>query len=337
MALGLRKGELVLAPYSDEWPRRFDEAKAEIEGAIGAYVLDIQHVGSTSVPGLMAKPILDIGVAVADFEEARRCVGPMEALGYQYKGENGIPRRHYFKLFRLPGDGATIHHVHMNEIGSHGWRAQIAFRDALRHNAELRDAYATLKSSLSQSTAGSRLAYTDSKTGFITKVLLQQIPSLLPAVGDEVTVRAFKADNRCCRHWQTTIEAASVDEIITYSEAGQPVWDVKGEWTSKHAIRCHYWVDKPYNVLEIYGSDGSLMELYINIGSPARLVDGEIHFTDYELDVVRFPGEVAKIVDEDEFAEAAELFGYTEAFQDFCYAATHEAVALANSWEMVQP
>ena len=85
MTLGLQKGKLELHPYSDEWPRYFAQAKARIDAAIGEYVLDIQHVGSTAVPGLIAKPILDIGIAVADFEEVYRRIAPMEALGYVLK------------------------------------------------------------------------------------------------------------------------------------------------------------------------------------------------------------------------------------------------------------
>lgn len=333
MVLGLKKGILQLHPYSDKWPRLFAEAKQELQKAVGNFVLDIQHVGSTSIPGLIAKPILDIGIAVEDFDEARRCVEPLESLGYEYRGENGIPRRHYFNL-RDPKDrGVTLHHIHINEVGSHDWRAQIAFRDALRHCPNLRDAYATLKTDLLHSAAGSRLAYTNSKTGFITKVLLQQIPSMRPVVGDEITVRAFKADHHCYRHWQASIVDVTAHSVVTYADAGKPVWDIKGEWVTRSAIRAHYWFDKPYNVLEVFNAEGTIEELYINIGSPPSLWDGEIHFTDYELDVVRFPNEAAKIVDEDEFAQAAQKFGYTEGFQAFCYQAAQEAMKYAHAFD----
>lgn len=334
MALGLVSGTLELHPYSEDWPRLFAEAKAQIEAVIGDYVLDIQHVGSTSVPGLMAKPILDIGIAVENFEEARRCVQPMEELGYTYRGENGIPRRHYFNLTDAEDRRISLHHVHMNEVTSHDWRAQIAFRDALRQDDQLRDGYAELKTNLVKSHDGARLVYTDSKTGFVTKVLIQELPSLLPRVGSEITVRSFKADAQCYRHWQSTVEKASAEEIVVFSKPGKPVWDIKGEWVSQNNIRTFYWVDKPYNLLEISNPAGELLEIYVNIGSPARLVHGEIHFNDYELDVVRFPGQKAQIVDQDEFAEAAERFRYTDAFQVFCYQAAEEAVGLANSWRV---
>lgn len=327
MALGLASNRLELHPYSEEWPHYFSQEKARIEAAIGNDVLDIQHVGSTSVPGLMAKPIIDIGIAVEDFTEAHRCVEPMERIGYIYRGENGIPRRHYFKL----GD-PTTHHVHMNEISSDDWKGQISFRDALRNSAELAEAYAQLKQELAASNAGARMAYSDSKTGFITKVLVQAMPSLLPTVGEEIVVRSFKADSRCYRWWQSCVAASSESEIVTSSPPGSITWHEKGEWRSRYSIRTTYWFDKPYNLLEVKDSEGQLVEIYVNIGSPALLKDGEIHFRDYELDVVRFPGEKAKVVDEDEFAAAAKLYAYTERFQAFCYESASEALRLADSW-----
>ena len=106
------------------------------------YVLDIQHVGSTSIPGMIAKPIIDIAIAVKNFEEASVCIEPIERLGYEYKGEFGIPRRHYF----TKGNPRT-HHIHMNEISSHDWSDQITFRNyLLQHQAMAKN---LLNSSLS--------------------------------------------------------------------------------------------------------------------------------------------------------------------------------------------
>lgn len=105
-----------------------------LRAVLGGFVLDIQHVGSTSIPGIPAKPILDIAVAVANFEEASRCLAPIEALGYTYRGEASIPRRHYF--VKGAADNRT-HHLHMNEIQSDDWQQQIAFRDILRQHSDL--------------------------------------------------------------------------------------------------------------------------------------------------------------------------------------------------------
>src|SRR5689334_1122677 len=105
---GLEEGALRLTPYHKEWEQLFREEKARLQAAVGLFVLDIQHVGSTSIPGLIAKPIIDIAIAVRSFEEARVCIQPVESLGYRYRGENGIPRRHFF----VKGNPRT-HHIHM--------------------------------------------------------------------------------------------------------------------------------------------------------------------------------------------------------------------------------
>jgi len=166
MVLGLEKGVVRLVTYSQEWAKLFDEEKQLLTALIGEYVIDIQHIGSTSIPGMIAKPILDIGIAIADFEEGKRCIEPIESLGYEYKGENGIPRRHYF----VKGD-PTTHHLHIVEIDSEEWKKNITFRDALRKNENLAKEYAELKLNLAEKFKYDRVAYTDGKTDFVNYVL----------------------------------------------------------------------------------------------------------------------------------------------------------------------
>ena len=120
--IGLPRGVVQLVPYTTEWIRLFEAEKARLQAAIGEHVLDIQHVGSTAIPGMIAKPIIDIGIAVEAFEEARVCVQPVESLGYEYRGEQGIPRRHYF----VKGD-PRIHHIHMNEVAVETGRTKCCF------------------------------------------------------------------------------------------------------------------------------------------------------------------------------------------------------------------
>jgi GrpB-like predicted nucleotidyltransferase (UPF0157 family) len=155
-----------LAPYSSEWPKLFDKEKKLLRSLIGKYVIDIQHIGSTAIPGMMAKPIIDIGIAIAQFEEGERCIKPIESLGYQYKGENGIPKRHYF----AKGVPRT-HHIHMLEIDSDEWKKHIAFRDFLRGNEEMAGKYAQLKRRLAEEFKTDRLAYTEGKSEFVNTVL----------------------------------------------------------------------------------------------------------------------------------------------------------------------
>lgn len=164
--IGLERGVVRLAPYTLEWHRRFEEEKALLQASIGQYVLEIQHVGSTSIPGMTAKPIIDIAVAVESFEEATVCIGPLDALGYEYRGEYGIPRRHYF----VKGDPRT-YHLHMNEIGSRAWENQVLFRDYLIAHPQLAEEYAALKVDLAQRHPTNREAYVDEKAPFIERVL----------------------------------------------------------------------------------------------------------------------------------------------------------------------
>lgn len=167
-AIGLESDRVKLAPYSVEWPALFAAEKARLYGAIGPHVIDIQHTGSTSIPGMPAKPIIDITIAVADFEVAVVCVALMQALGYEYMGENGIPRRHFFHL----GEPRT-HHVHMVEAMSDEWRKMTGFRDYLIARPETAAEYAALKRDLARQFPNDRDAYLYGKAPFIERILAE--------------------------------------------------------------------------------------------------------------------------------------------------------------------
>ena len=164
--LGLKRGELRVSSYREEWKTLFEIEKRDIEEAIGDYIEEIQHVGSTSIPGMSAKPILDIAIAVKDFEEARICINPLCDMGYTFRGENGIPRRHYF----LKGEPCT-HHIHMLEKNSEEWERLILFRDYLRSNQNIAEEYNQLKRNLSERLQGDREAYQAAKSDFVETVI----------------------------------------------------------------------------------------------------------------------------------------------------------------------
>jgi GrpB-like predicted nucleotidyltransferase (UPF0157 family) len=168
--LGLISGDIQLSPYESGWPVLFIEERDRLETSIGGYILDIQHIGSTSIPGMPAKPILDIGIAVGNFHEAVRCIKPMEELGYRYKGENGIARRHYF----VKGEPTTCH-VHMLEIGSGEWRSHLLFRDHLIVDVDTAGKYASLKQRLAKQFSTDRKAYQAGKDRFIKAALHKAI------------------------------------------------------------------------------------------------------------------------------------------------------------------
>ena len=132
----------------------------------------VEHIGSTAVPGLAAKPIIDIMPGLETFDDGFACVSPLEVLGYEYRGENGIPGRHYFDHFDKSGAQASgIQHVHMLVVGSESWTRHVLFRDYLRTNSDEARRYARLKRSLAERYTQDREAYTEGKTAFIERAL----------------------------------------------------------------------------------------------------------------------------------------------------------------------
>jgi GrpB-like predicted nucleotidyltransferase (UPF0157 family) len=168
--IGLERGVIRLEPHNSGWAQRYERERARLLAALGPHVLDLQHVGSTAIPGILAKPILDIAAAVVSFETATVCIAPLEALGYVYRGENGIPRRHYFVL-RSPDGETTLVHLHMLEIDSAEWENHLLFRDYLRAYPQKAQAYQALKERLMAQFRGDRLAYTEGKAAFIARIL----------------------------------------------------------------------------------------------------------------------------------------------------------------------
>lgn len=158
--------EVVVAEYDQSWPARYEEEKARIVEALGDAVVAIEHVGSTAVPGLAAKPIIDIMVGVRKLDDGERCIRPLVAIGYEYRGEAGVPGRHYFRK----GDPRS-HHLHMAEHAGHFWERHILFRDLLREDRELAQQYGALKKELAAKYRTERLAYWEAKSPFIESVL----------------------------------------------------------------------------------------------------------------------------------------------------------------------
>ncbi len=165
----MRRGvEITLAPYSRLWPEEFARVRSELAAALPAWIVSIDHVGSTSVPGLDAKPIIDISVAVPDLQESLALVPILKRLGFIYRGEDDLPDRHY--LPRTVG-GLRRHHLSLAEPDSWHRRNSVTFRDALRRDPELARLYGELKRRLAASAGTDRLAYLNGKTDFILDVL----------------------------------------------------------------------------------------------------------------------------------------------------------------------
>lgn len=105
-----------------------------------------------------------------------------------------------------------------------------------------------------------------------------------------------------------------------------------GVFHIEHHLRAYYWFGKYHNLIEVFEPGGNLLELYINIASPPEWENGILKFKDHELDVSKYPPKPAVILDEDEFAEAASLYGYSPQFQEKMYAIAREALVLADAW-----
>lgn len=164
--------KVVIAPYNPNWPALFEQEKARINEALGGHAVSIQHIGSTSVPGLGAKPIIDVMIAVPSLDEADAfCIQPMVALGYEYvkKFETEVPHRRYFR--KSDGTGVRTHHVHMVVINSDWWVDHLLFRDFLRSDGDARRAYETHKRQLAALEWDDSNDYAAAKTDFILKMM----------------------------------------------------------------------------------------------------------------------------------------------------------------------
>lgn len=162
--------KIHLAPYSKKWPVEFEQEKAILLQAIGDWVQDIQHVGSTAIPGLSAKPVIDIMIGVRSLEEADRyCVSRIQNLGYDYiqKYEIELPNRRYFQ--KTSRTGERTHQIHLVEINSDWWKRHLLFRDYLRSHPEVAKEYERLKQSLAKEHTDTN-AYANAKTSFIRKI-----------------------------------------------------------------------------------------------------------------------------------------------------------------------
>jgi GrpB-like predicted nucleotidyltransferase (UPF0157 family) len=161
---------VVLSPYSSDWPVLFQRVREEVLGAFAPQPVRVEHIGSTSVPGLSAKPVIDMLLGAASLAQIEAGIGALERLGYVYRRayETELPMRRYF--VKAPADSLRVH-LHGVVVGSPLWREHLAFRDALRADDRLRDEYRTLKQALARTHARDKAAYTEAKGPFIRAVL----------------------------------------------------------------------------------------------------------------------------------------------------------------------
>jgi len=157
----------LISPYDPDWPDRFRLEADRLAGLTGDALVSIEHIGSTSVPGLQAKPVIDLLAAASSLEavDARR--SSLAAAGYQWMGEYGFPGRRYLR--RHDSRGRRTHHVHIYRDGTSDWHRHIAVRDYLRTHPEAREAYGALKAEL-EGRGGGRKAYQAGKAVFVEQL-----------------------------------------------------------------------------------------------------------------------------------------------------------------------
>ena len=152
-----------VVPYRPEWADLFEQEAALIRGVFGDELIDIYHIGSTSVPGLQAKPITDMLPLMRAIERVDDYNDAMRALGYEPMGELGIPGRRYF---RKGGDDRT-HQAHAFQIGDSGVERHLAFRDYLRAHPAVAEHYGILKAGLAQQFPEDIEGYMQGKDAYI--------------------------------------------------------------------------------------------------------------------------------------------------------------------------
>ena len=139
----MKTASVIVSPYDEAWKSDFEKIKNELENALGDSILGIEHVGSTSVEGLSAKPCIDIDVIIKDYSVFEAVVDRLSAIGYVHEGDLGIPKREAFKYSEKPH--LKKHHLYVCPQDSEELRRHITFRDFLRSHPEAVQKYGQIK------------------------------------------------------------------------------------------------------------------------------------------------------------------------------------------------
>jgi len=165
---GVPRKKVVLSPYNPQWVTLFQDERKRISAVSDDILIEIEHVGSTSVEGLIAKPIIDIAATYKDEGKIEDLIQKIESLGYEYVKDAGISDRIYFSKRKK---GISYYHLHIYLQDSINYQKQIAFRVYLRKHPKARDEYGELKKKLYEQYQDDRVKYTEEKTEFILDIL----------------------------------------------------------------------------------------------------------------------------------------------------------------------
>lgn len=166
--IGLKRGTVKLMRYNPKWRLIALRDINTLKKALGKIALDIQHIGSTAIPGMNAKPIIDINVAIKALKSTKDLIEPLKKLGYRYHG--GEPKK---KLFIKESNGKVTRHLHILELDSRIWNNDLLFRDFLHKNKKEAQRYAELKGKFAERFYDDRESYSDAKNSFIETIIIK--------------------------------------------------------------------------------------------------------------------------------------------------------------------
>jgi GrpB-like predicted nucleotidyltransferase (UPF0157 family) len=157
---------IKLVDFNQTWAEQFNTEKLKLHDALSAFSHEIEHIGSTAVPNTPAKPIIDIAIRLESLKLVPRLIPPLSKLSYAYRGEYGLPGRHFF----VKGDPKEFH-LHIVDQTTEHWQKWIKFCDILQSNETLKQQYIELKQNLAEKYALQREKYTESKSEFINSII----------------------------------------------------------------------------------------------------------------------------------------------------------------------
>ena len=169
MSIGMKRGTVYLGPHQEEWERAAEETIQTLKNILGSVAVDIQHIGSTSIRTISAKPIIDIAIAVNDYELILSKRDELEKAEIVFRFDER-PDQLLFVMGDFEKDTRS-HHIHVVLYGSDEWNNYINFRDYLNSNTEAAREYEAVKLSLAEQYPDDRIAYTDGKQEVIDRLL----------------------------------------------------------------------------------------------------------------------------------------------------------------------
>lgn len=166
--MGLNRLCVELEEYNERWKEEFEKEKKLLKEVLKEDAIEIEHVGSTAIPGLKAKPIIDIAIAVKELDVALKYAETLEKKGYHFRGNAGVEGRYFFA--KGPEDNRT-HYLHIEPINSSNWETHVLYKRYLLEHPEVIREYEKLKEELAEKFENDRKQYTAGKNEFIQNIL----------------------------------------------------------------------------------------------------------------------------------------------------------------------